>query len=522
MDYTRNLVSSLARQNYQKMSELKIISTFTDILKLNPDIMEIVLMNARGQEVVKISSKNGRCVSQKNLMNRKKREEFYEAKNKNYYISPVLFSALRLPYQIISCRGNGNVLLVKLNLENIWELISEIEIGKRGYAFVVDNTGILIAHPHKERVIAHTDFANLSIVKNFLNHRKKTSWEIYNDEKGERVASLYGTIPELNWAVIAQLPYSEVRKPAKEMIFQSVLWSIVFSGLFLFLGIKFVSGLLNPLAKLRNFVGKISEGKFDTRIKINSGDEIEELANAFNSMAESLRKLEELRQDLISMVVHDLKSPLSGVIGSIDYLLSTGKDIKEQKEIISIIKNSVDSLLGIIQNLLDISRMEEDKLELRKENIELKTFLQGTAEQFTLLTQVENKQFSVNYEGAIPNLRIDSQIIKRVLNNLLHNSLCHTTSHGKIWLNIKNINNNTIQFEVEDNGSGVPEEYKTKIFEKFVQVERKRAHLRTGTGLGLTFCKMAIELHGGKIWVESPCQPEGAGSKFSFTLPIDN
>ncbi len=116
----------------------------------------------------------------------------------------------------------------------------------------------------------------------------------------------------------------------------------------------------------------------------------------------------------------------------------------------------------------------------------------------------------------LPEASVDRSLIERVINNLLSNAVHHTAAGGKIDITVRRIPG-FIEVEVSDDGAGIPEGYKEKIFEKFIQVERRQAHLRTGTGLGLTFCKMAVQAHGGTIRVESELNK---GSAFFFTLPL--
>lgn len=506
------LVLGIANMELMELRKPRIKSVFNNLMKINDGLLELVLMRKSGQEILKIKRINNKMVSSRNLINRRRRKEFRTVLKKKTYVKYNL-SAERTPYILILGRGRKCVVLAKVNLTNIWETIAKIRIGQNGYAFIVDNNGILVAHPAEERVIAHADFSNLPIVKDFMAG-KKNVYRTYQDESGDRVISFYSPVPEIDWAVVVQQPYKEVMKDINKMIRHTLLWSIIFAGLFIFIGIRLVSGMINPILELREAAKDISKGKFDTTVIVQSKDEIGELAQTFNSMAKSLHELEQLRQDLISMIVHDMKSPLSGIVGSLDYLLKSGKNLKTQKEILAITRKSTDNLLELVQNLLDVSRMEDGKLKLNFEQIKIKDFIKDITDNFQVIAESEEKTFSFSVEDNLPIIKVDKGIIKRVMNNLLFNSLHHTINNGKIWLNVSKINGN-IQFEIGDDGVGIPEEYRTRIFEKFVQVEKKRAHLRTGTGLGLTFCKMAVELHKGNIWVESK---EGKGSKFFFTL----
>jgi signal transduction histidine kinase len=172
----------------------------------------------------------------------------------------------------------------------------------------------------------------------------------------------------------------------------------------------------------------------------------------------------------------------------------------------------------MIQNLLDVAKMEKGQLNLKVEPVAIGALMDGCIESFRV--QVEREQKSLvkvlaeSLNGtAVP---LDKPLIRRVLNNLISNALRHTLKGGAITVRAS-IQEQKLVLSVQDNGEGIPEQYRTKIFNKFVQVERKQARLRSGTGLGLAFCKMAVELHGGHISVESQV---GQGSTFQVLLPI--
>ena len=173
-------------------------------------------------------------------------------------------------------------------------------------------------------------------------------------------------------------------------------------------------------------------------------------------------------------------------------------------------------MLVMIQNLLDVAKMEEEKLELRKEPVDIAALILDRLQHFEALAVTEKKTITASVDKSIPPVNMDKSLIERVINNLLTNALHHTSSGGVIKLGVKN-SDGFAEVTIADNGEGIPEEYREKIFEKFVQVKKKQAHLRTGTGLGLTFCKMVVETHGGSIRVDSEL---GKGSAFIFKIPM--
>jgi signal transduction histidine kinase len=457
------------------------------------------------------------------LVNRYHRSEFKIAFSRGLYVSQVDYSSKKEPYIILSVPllNNKGVLFAKLDLNQMWQWISEVKIGETGYAFVVDRNGDLIAHPEKERVLLHTNCKDLPVVKRFIECPQEASskWSTYDDELGRKVFALYENLPEpLVWAVITQVPAEEVYRPINKMYLNIFLWTLFWTVVFLIVGYRFVQHIIQPLLLLQSGVQKISQGKLDINLGVHTGDEIEGLAQNFEKMAIALKQLEDLRQDLIRMIIHDLKSPLSGIMGSLDYLESglLGEMNDEQKKIVSLAKKSSDNLLGMIQNLLDVAKMEEGKLDLRREPVDIAMLLSERKNQYEPLVLKESKIITLELDPGLPVVNIEKGLIERVVNNLVSNAINHTSAGGKITVSAKKLRA-VIEISVTDNGAGIPSEYKEKIFEKFVQIQRKQAHLRTGAGLGLTFCKMVVETHGGLIRVESELNK---GSSFIFTLPL--
>lgn len=500
----------------QRAEQLKVAR---DIMKRGTSFSEIALLDSRGQELWKYRRDGARM----SLLNRLRRREFTEALSGRNYVSEVIFSGQRLPFIIISVPVDGKrgAIIAKLELDKLWQWVSEVRISDTGHAFVVDSKGILIAHRDTERVLAHSNFSNLPIVKDFIEGKTVSSkkWKKFKDEKGEEVVSLYQALPKLGWAVVTQIPSREVYRPVSLMHQNVLFWTALWTALFLFLGVRFVRHMiLNPIETLQAGAKRISEGKLDIELDVRTGDEFEELARNFEKMAAALKELEQMRQDLIRMIIHDLKSPLSGMMGSLDYLESgmMGEFSADQKKIISLAKKSSENMLVMIQNLLDVAKMEESKLQLSKGKYDIAEILRERKTELDHLAVSESKSITVDAQDGIPKIEMDKSIIERVLNNLISNAIHHTTAGGKIDLKAK-LDGGYVEISVSDNGAGIPAEYREKIFEKFVQLERKKVQLRTGSGLGLTFCKMAVESHGGKIRVESELNK---GSSFIFTLPV--
>ncbi len=504
-----------ARNKTQKDESLK------RILRWQPSIREAMVLNPAGLEIAKFINEHGQIGPNSNLISRKNRPEFMNAiAHEAAYISEPFFSRDRLPYLFASCASEDKkaVLVAKVSLANLWDLVKEIRQGQPGLVYIVDAKGYLLAHPDSNRVQSHINMGQLPIVQAFKQGRVGyDSFGPHLSEQGQNVVSLAQNIPSLRWGVVIEIPESHAYAAIDMMQKEVAKWTFVSVAIILLLAFWRVHRITRPLKMLQEGAKKISHGQLDLRLDIKTGDELENLAGSFQKMAESLKQLEELRRDLISMIVHDLKSPLSGIMGSVDYLLENldTLDIENQKKLLALSRRSSEDLFQMIQNLLDVAKMEEGKLMLRLEPASPISLLEECVENFGIHVRRESKQIVRDFAIDLSSVWMDVALIRRVLQNLVSNAVRHTSENGVITLQASE-ENGFLRVTVRDDGEGIPEEYRERIFDKFIQAERKRAHLRSGTGLGLTFCKMSIELHGGKIFVESEV---GKGSSFHFTLP---
>jgi len=509
----RQLLKVAAEVKDLKKNQSKVIG---EVLAQGPSFYEITVVSNKGIQTACYTrnTETGKLRIGKNKLPQRIAPSTLQYARGVGYIGQNPFITLSAPMS-----DKSGVLSAKMYLNDVWKWIAEVKIGKSGRAFVVDKKGLLLAHPDTERVLAKSDFSGLPVVQAFIKGEEPSQsyWNAYNDERGNKVLAVYEVLPELNWAVVIQTPYDEIYNPLRAMYTTVAIWVFVFIGIFVYLALKFVNRIINPLAALNAGVKKIAQGALDVRFGIETGDEVQELAENFEKMASVLKELEEVRTDLINMIIHDLKNPLSGIMGGLDLLGSglAGEFSDEQKQILGIAKRSSEKMLSMIQNLLDVSKMEEGMLKTHTERVELSHFINDIKTQFESLCSAEGKIIRLNCSNGVY-AQIDKSLIERVLGNLISNAIFHTLSGGNILISVFLLDG-FIEVSVCDDGPGVPQEYKDKIFEKFVQINRKQAHLRTGTGLGLTFCKLAVELHGGTIKVESQ---NGSGSAFIFTLPI--
>ncbi|HXN76251.1 MAG TPA: ATP-binding protein [Gemmatimonadaceae bacterium] len=246
------------------------------------------------------------------------------------------------------------------------------------------------------------------------------------------------------------------------------------------------------------------------------------LKAATDALEDSLRKLRELervRDDLMKMIVHDLKTPLTSVLATLEMLADGdfGQVTIPQKTAIGEVESKSEDLLALIDDILEVARIEETNITLALAPIAPGALLAEMVHEWGHRFQQEKTTVSVSVADDAPVFTGDKGLIKRVFSNLIQNAVTHSSSPVHLELNARRAGHGVL-FTVSDNGPGIPSEYHEVIFRKFGQVEMPRTPRTRSSGLGLTFCKLVVERHRGRIWVKSA---EGKGSSFYIELPVD-
>jgi len=236
-----------------------------------------------------------------------------------------------------------------------------------------------------------------------------------------------------------------------------------------------------------------------------------ELAESY----QRLQDLERLRDDLTHMIVHDLRTPLTSLLSGLQTVPLVGDLNETQTEMVEIAVDGGQTLLGMINNLLDVEKMEQESVPLDLAPLTAAGLIERATAQVAMLAQVNGLTLVQQAPLGLPPFFGDEDKLRRTLVNLLGNAIKFTPAGGTITA-AAGVDDADMLFSVRDTGEGIPPEAFERIFEKFGQVESRKAGRKMSTGLGLTFCKLAVEAHGGRIWVESG---PGRGSAFFFTLP---
>jgi signal transduction histidine kinase len=218
------------------------------------------------------------------------------------------------------------------------------------------------------------------------------------------------------------------------------------------------------------------------------------------------------------MIVHDLKSPLTSVLATIEMLMDGdfGDLSAEQKKALGDSESKAEDLLALIEDLLEVRRIEETALTLNLDPLAPGALLTEIVHEWQHRFQQDSATASIDVADDTPVFYADRQLIKRVIGNLIQNALTHSAHAVTLHLSVRK-DGDGVLFTVADNGPGIPPEYHELIFRKFEQVRTPNVPRVRSSGLGLAFCKLVVESHAGRIWVQSE---EGRGSAFHFALPI--
>jgi PAS domain S-box-containing protein len=228
------------------------------------------------------------------------------------------------------------------------------------------------------------------------------------------------------------------------------------------------------------------------------------------------KELDSLREDLMAMIYHDLRSPLGNIVSSLDVLRGMIGDDEAAQSILNIAVNSTDRIQRLVNSLLDISRLESGQTIVTQTAVHPQDLIDEAIRDVMPSASGRRQTVEAQIGDQLPDIWVDADMMRRVFINLLENAIKFSKVETKIVIGAQK-ERGSMRFWVQDSGPGIPPSEQKRIFEKFARVKGKDKP--GGLGIGLAFCRIAVQAHGGTIWVESE---EGKGSKFIFTLPVMN
>ncbi|MFH1453990.1 MAG: ATP-binding protein [Armatimonadota bacterium] len=234
------------------------------------------------------------------------------------------------------------------------------------------------------------------------------------------------------------------------------------------------------------------------------------------------KEMDRVKTDFISITSHELRTPLASIKEAVTLVFdgATGEINEKQKNFLQIAKRNIDRLANLVNNLLDLSKIESGKMELKKELNSINEVAEETVATFKTIAKNKDINLGAKTQKDLPEIHIDKDRITQVFANLISNAIKFTPDKGEITVetDFYGSDKNYIQVSVIDSGPGIEQKDINNLFQKFHQVDSSITRKVSGTGLGLAVSKQIVELHGGRIWVESEI---GRGSKFSFTVPAE-
>lgn len=411
------------------------------------------------------------------------------------------------------------VLRARLSLKFIWDILEDIKIGKKGQVYVMDGSGRVIAHRDVRRVLQ----PSVVMTPEALNAIRKagpTEWV----EKGDGVFYNLGVyIPGIDWIVALTQPRAEVYGYLRQNIFWAALMGLLISTCAVFLGWRGSRRLLAPIQMLHLQVRRIGQGELNQKVSIGREDEIGDLGNAFNAMTDSLRKYVAQEVETARTLVHTKNLAALGTMASkvshemgnflfgIQMMLNGLKKeplTPNGLDILETIETEVAQTRIFIKGFMDFARKPALKFTRRS----LDGLIREVLDVLRPEADAHGTAVTLNWDPAIPPLRMDALLMNQVFTNLLKNSLEAMDSAGKITITGKAAGEN-ILVSVADTGPGMDAETLKKLFEPFFSTKGV-----LGNGLGLSIIKSNIEAHGGTI--ECVSDP-GKGAEFLIRLPME-
>ena len=312
------------------------------------------------------------------------------------------------------------------------------------------------------------------------------------------------------------------------------------------LAAAWVGGNLFIVRQVQALVGatkRLAAGELSARTGLPHGQgELNQLANAFDQMAESLQQAYELRlleeelrrknyqleqqnraieeanrlkTEFVSMVSHELRTPLTSIQGFAELLLEGGEIAGEARESLTIVKKNADRLLGLINDLLDLARMEAGRIELHRTSLDLARLIREVAGSLRPLIEAKRQRLRLDLGDALPAVWADANRVTQILTNLISNAHRYTPVEGGITVAARR-DDRFVRVDVSDTGIGLSPEEQAQLFTKFFRAHDRSPQAAGGTGLGLVITRLLVELHGGQITLSSA---PGQGSTFTFSLP---
>lgn len=284
-------------------------------------------------------------------------------------------------------------------------------------------------------------------------------------------------------------------------------------GVALFLTLLLSQSILGPIGALTFAARRMEKGDLNSRVDVRSEDELGELASAFNAMADGLKRLEQLRRNMVTDVAHELRTPLSNVRGYLEAI----KDgmIEPTPKVVASLHEEAMLLNRMVDDLQELALAEAGQLKLMRQNVSISEVVEKVVHLVQPKTSEKDLGIQICLPEDLPPVYADAERLGQILRNLLNNAITNTPAGGEILISARETDSK-VEVCVEDTGNGIAPEHLPYVFERFYRADKSRTRLTGGAGLGLAIVKQLVEAHGGEISITSQV---GEGTAVTFTTP---
>ena len=321
---------------------------------------------------------------------------------------------------------------------------------------------------------------------------------------------------EVVGGVLVSIPIPEITK-AREEVFKYFLWSICVAIVFVAILVYFLAKkITKPILRLSDVAKSISKGNFKQLVEIDEIEELAELGETFNDMAESIEVFEATRNSFVANISHDLRTPMTTITGFVEGILDGTIPEEKHEWYLSIVLDESKRLSRIVNDLLDISKLEQGSFNLEMQNFDINELVRLNVIKFEKNITDKEIQLSVEFEKENLFVNADKDAVSRVLTNLLDNAIKFTNEKGFIDVKVGE-KDKKAYVSVQNSGVGIAQEELAHIFDRFYKTDKSRSLDKNGAGLGLYIVKSIMQAHGQRVWAESK---QGEFARFSFTLGL--
>ncbi len=562
-----------SRSTVKSMTPASLVTELRAFQSRNPTITNLYIADLRGQQIAR--SDFNRMSSVTSV------EGFQEALQGLVYfsdLSPVVLSSqyqqsgntsFTLRWQestvvgvLVPILDAGRVIGVlgaNINLFRIQPLIENLTFTHDESVMVLSRSGNVVAHSRRAELGKLPELSAPPLFEALELGLSEVS-ENYKDEMGRTVKGVIHPIGKQGWNIVIQTPVSKLAEDVGRLWLLLALVLVGSAAVTVAAAWLMANQLTRPIHQLAHATELVAAGELTTHVEIDAVHEVGMLADSFNRMVSELsyvkarnqqlvNELTQLNEDLeqrvehrteelkiardradaanraksnfVANLSHELRTPLTSITGFSETLREKhfGELNEKQAEYVKYIQDSSQHILSLINQIVDLEKIETGKTEMKISNVRIKNLLENSALMFR--DKAVEHHLTLDYQLAPEidevEIRADEPKLQQVVINLLSNAVMFTPDSGRVTVRAK-VADEQLIVEVMDTGIGIAPENKEKVFEDFFKVKGDIRDKTPGLGLGLGLSRRLVEMHGGKIWVES--EGEGKGSRFTFTIPI--